>query len=429
MDMIRGQKLKIADVTSGASQFVVNLQLVSPLTIDVSCFGVDGQGKLSDERYMTFFNQPQSPCGGVKFVNNPNNQSSFQIDLTKIPASIDKLVFTAAIDGTGTMAQLQASSLTINQGSSCRFAFSGQDFAAERALMVAEIYRKEGVWRIAAVGQGFNGGLEALVKHFGGEVAAPTTSVTAAISSPVVEQPKSPPKLSLEKKVAKDAPQLLSLAKKAQISLEKKKLGDVQAQVALVLDASGSMFHQYFDGTVQKVIERILPLAVHFDDDGALDCWGFGCLAYKLDSVTLKNVKNYTKHQRLDDDRGLSRFDIGNDEPVVIKEIIKYYKKSKSSLPAYVVFISDGGVGSDDEIEELLRESASLPIFWQFVGIGGSDYGILENLDTMMGRVVDNCNFFALDDLHQISEQELYDRLLEEFPQWLTAAKAKRIIR
>ena len=75
MDMIRGQKLKIADVTSGASQFVVNLQLVSPLTIDVSCFGVDGQGKLSDERYMTFFNQPQSPCGGVKFVNNPNNQS------------------------------------------------------------------------------------------------------------------------------------------------------------------------------------------------------------------------------------------------------------------------------------------------------------------------------------------------------------------
>lgn len=125
----------------------------------------------------------------------------------------------------------------------------------------------------------------------------------------------------------------------------------------------------------------------------------------------------------------MSRFDIGNDEPVVIKEIIKYYKKSKSSLPAYVVFISDGGVGSDDEIEELLRESASLPIFWQFVGIGGSDYGILENLDTMMGRVVDNCNFFALDDLHQISEQELYDRLLEEFPQWLTAAKAKRIIR
>ena len=221
----------------------------------------------------------------------------------------------------------------------------------------------------------------------------------------------------------------MSLAKKAQISLEKKKLGDVQAQVALVLDASGSMFHQYFDGTVQKVIERILPLAVHFDDDGALDCWGFGCLAYKLDSVTLKNVKNYTKHQRLDDDRGLSRFDIGNDEPVVIKEIIKYYKKSKSSLPAYVVFISDGGVGSDDEIEELLRESASLPIFWQFVGIGGSDYGILENLDTMMGRVVDNCNFFALDDLHQISEQELYDRLLEEFPQWLTAAKAKSIIR
>ena len=214
MDMIRGQKLKIADVTSGASQFVVNLQLVSPLTIDVSCFGVDGQGKLSDERYMTFFNQPQSPCGGVKFVNNPNNQSSFQIDLTKIPASIDKLVFTAAIDGTGTMAQLQASSLTINQGSSCRFAFSGQDFAAERALMVAEIYRKEGVWRIAAVGQGFNGGLEALVKHFGGEVAA-----SVAPPPPVIEPPKpaapppAAPKVSLSKVTLQKSGDKISLEK------------------------------------------------------------------------------------------------------------------------------------------------------------------------------------------------------------------------
>ncbi|MFO1373420.1 MAG: VWA domain-containing protein [Agitococcus sp.] len=432
MDISKGQRTPISQLVTGQS-FQLAVSTVGALVVDISCFGLDAAQKLSDERYMTFFNQPKTPCGGVAIVQSTGKDTTtFHLNLALLPASIDRLVITAAIDGTGTMNQLRDGCylrFVANGQESSRFNFSGQDFAQEKALMLGELYRKNGEWRFCATAQGFNGGLEALVKHFGGEVAAPTTSVTAAISSPVVEQPKSPPKLSLEKKVAKDAPQLLSLAKKAQISLEKKKLGDVQAQVALVLDASGSMFHQYFDGTVQKVIERILPLAVHFDDDGALDCWGFGCLAYKLDSVTLKNVKNYTKHQRLDDDRGLSRFDIGNDEPVVIKEIIKYYKKSKSSLPAYVVFISDGGVGSDDEIEELLRESASLPIFWQFVGIGGSDYGILENLDTMMGRVVDNCNFFALDDLHQISEQELYDRLLEEFPQWLTAAKAKSIIR
>ena len=61
MDMIRGQKLKIADITANTPQFTLQLQLNAPFTIDFSCFGVDSAGKLSDERYMTFFNQPQSP--------------------------------------------------------------------------------------------------------------------------------------------------------------------------------------------------------------------------------------------------------------------------------------------------------------------------------------------------------------------------------
>ena len=61
MDMIRGQKVKIADITANSTQLTVELQLNAAFTIDFSCFGVDAAGKLSDERYMTFFNQPQSP--------------------------------------------------------------------------------------------------------------------------------------------------------------------------------------------------------------------------------------------------------------------------------------------------------------------------------------------------------------------------------
>ncbi|RYD24531.1 MAG: tellurium resistance protein, partial [Verrucomicrobiaceae bacterium] len=114
-------------------------------------------------------------------------------------------------------------------------------------------------------------------------------------------------------------------------------------------------------------------------------------------------------------------------EPPVIQEIMERYRHSK--LPAYVIFISDGGVSSTGrEIARLLTEASSLPIFWQFVGIGGANYGVLEKLDTMGGRVVDNCGFFALDDIRSVSEQELYERLLHEFPQWLQAARAKNIL-
>jgi hypothetical protein len=73
-------------------------------------------------------------------------------------------------------------------------------------------------------------------------------------------------------------------------------------------------------------------------------------------------------------------------------------------------------------------EASSYPIFWQFVGVAGSNYGVLEDLDKMKGRIVDNAGFFAVDDLKKIKDEELYDRLLSEFPHWLKEAKQKGII-
>ena len=109
-----------------------------------------------------------------------------------------------------------------------------------------------------------------------------------------------------------------------------------------------------------------------------------------------------------------------------MKEVLAEYKRSK--LPAYVIFITDGGVGSENEIKKVLIEASHEPIFWQFVGVGGSGYGVLERLDNMSGRYVDNANFFALDDFKRVSNSELYSRLLNEFPQWLQEIKRKRMI-
>jgi tellurite resistance protein TerA len=73
------------------------------------------------------------------------------------------------------------------------YAFSGSEFGQEKALMMGEIYNKGG-WRIAAVGQGFNGGLDALLKHFGGEVL----EEQAAAPLPATPPPE-PPKVRLSK--------------------------------------------------------------------------------------------------------------------------------------------------------------------------------------------------------------------------------------
>lgn len=79
-------------------------------------------------------------------------------------------------------------------------------------------------------------------------------------------------------------------------------------------------------------------------------------------------------------------------------------------------------------MQKILTDCANLPIFWQFVGVGGQDYGILEKLDTMTGRLVDNCGFFELDNIGSVSDDRLYELLLQEFPKWLTHAKQLGIV-
>ena len=230
-------------------------------------------------------------------------------------------------------------------------------------------------------------------------------------------------KVSLEKKLSERAPQLVSLAKPITEQLERHNIQDVVARVALVMDISGSMINRYTNGTVQEIVNHVLPLAVQFDDDGELDFWYYGSRPKRMESV---NLGNYNNAVPKDWRKLMEKLGYGNNEPLVMDQVIHEYKKSK--LPAYVIFVTDGGVGSADKIKKLLTTASKLPIFWQFVGVGGSGYGILEELDSMGGRYVDNANFFALDDFMTVPDNELYGRLLNEFPGWLRVVKGKGMI-
>ncbi len=180
MNISRGQRIKLTDIISSGNEFQLGIACGSPgLVVDFSCFGLDASEKLSDDRYMTFFNQPATPCGGVSLSPPTGDSAGFAITLQKLPTTIHHLMITAAIDGSGTMSQLKNGYVRfLSKGTEvARFDFKGTDFSAERALMLLDIYRKDNIWRISAVGQGFNGGLDALVKHFGGHVDENTSSL------------------------------------------------------------------------------------------------------------------------------------------------------------------------------------------------------------------------------------------------------------
>ena len=427
----------------------------------------DAADQLSDDRYMVFFNQTSSPAGEISYRSS-GSTANFDIELSRLPQSIQKLVFTVSIDGNSTMGQISGHTFFIKQNgnSVLNLNLRGTDFSQEKAIITVEIYRKD-TWRINAIARGFNGGLGDLLRNYGGEeetdasAASPAPAApTPASPSPVVQGPtnpgpvvqgptnpgpmnqgmmnqgpagpspmnqgmmnQGPKKVSLEKKLSERAPQLVSLAKPITEQLERHNIQDVVARVALVMDISGSMINRYTNGTVQEIVNHVLPLAVQFDDDGELDFWYYGSRPKRMESVNLGNYKNAVPQ---DWRKLMEKLGYGNNEPLVMDQVIHEYKKSK--LPAYVIFVTDGGVGSADKIKKLLTTASKLPIFWQFVGVGGAGYGILEELDSMGGRYVDNANFFALDDFMTVPDNELYSRLLNEFPSWLRVVQSKGMI-
>ena len=430
MQLIRGQKLKLSDILNNQQTFSLQITPPTGITLDIALFGLDNQAKLSNEDYMIFYNQPQSPCQSITLTQNDLSQVIFDVNLATLPPSIERLVLTFTIDGSQVMSQLPTIPVKLNQQAItvASFTLDGSLFNQEKAIMVLEVYKKDGIWRMSAVGQGFNGGLAALIQHFGGEVAeAPAVSATPEVTHQLskIDLKK---KVSLQKAEKTGNASIIDLTKKSLVQLEKKNLLDVQARIALVLDASGSMNWQYKNGDVQKVVNRLMPLAISFDNDGSFECWSFAQYTTQLDDVTLTNVTDFINQTR----RGWKNWQVGariNEEIPAIEAVINYYQQFNDGIPVYVLFISDGGVGSGRHMQKLLTEAAKLPIFWQFVGIGGRSYGVLEKLDDMTGRVVDNCNFFDLDSITSISDERLYELLLEEFPMWLNAAKAKQVIR
>ncbi|MGW2822583.1 vWA domain-containing protein [Streptomyces sp. NPDC001443] len=231
-------------------------------------------------------------------------------------------------------------------------------------------------------------------------------------------------------KVEQSAPALVDLYKRAGTSLERQGLGGLRAAVYLVVDYSGSMKPYYEDGSVQALADRVLGLSAHLDDDGRVPVVFFST---DIDAVT---------DIALDDHQGrIERIVAGlghmgrTSYHLAMDAVIDHYLDSGSTAPALVVFQTDGGPINKLAAERYLCKAAKLPLFWQFVGFGDPDsrqFDYLRRLDELAvpdKRVVDNAGFFhAGTDPRKVSDAELYDRLLGDFPKWLVAARAAGIV-
>lgn len=206
MILTRGMRDKIGKYINPESDIMVEMSVNGDSIYDFCCFGVDRSGKLSNDHYMIFYNQISSPKDEIRY-QSANNAAKFLVNLSALPQTIDKLIFTASIDGNGTMGDIRKFSFALSQNNSesLRMDLSGNDFKSEKAIIGIEIYRKD-EWRISAVASGFNGGLSALLTAYGGtEVSsamqpepAKSTQKTA-VTDIVMPKNQTPQKISLKK--------------------------------------------------------------------------------------------------------------------------------------------------------------------------------------------------------------------------------------
>ncbi|MFF1517231.1 vWA domain-containing protein [Streptomyces sp. NPDC058305] len=231
-------------------------------------------------------------------------------------------------------------------------------------------------------------------------------------------------------KVEETAPALVDLYKSAGVSLTKHGLSGQRAAVYLVVDYSGSMKPYYKDGSVQALADRVLGLSAHLDDDGTVPVVFFST---DVDAVTDIALDNHDgRIERIV--AGLGH--MGNTSyHLAMDAVIDHYLDSGSKEPALVVFQTDGGPINKLAAERYVCKAARLPLFWQFIGFGdpaSKQFEFLRRLDELavpQKRAVDNAGFFHVgSEPRKMTDGELYDRLVAEFPQWLAAARAQGVL-
>ena len=225
----------------------------------------------------------------------------------------------------------------------------------------------------------------------------------------------------------------------ARVSLAKQTINELglteqKAQVIAVVDISLSMSWSFLSGKMQKLLDRILPLAMQFDDDGSIDVYLFHWLGFhNKKSFTLDNRKGYV-FWKIIVKHALNAFFLGfaTRYAPIMKRLNKncLQVSEKNEAPLFVLYFTDGDCWDKKSSEKAILESSKLPVFWKFIGLGGSSSGFsfLQKLDDLEDRSIDNCDFIHIKNLATIEDADLYQLLLREFPEWLEQARNNQII-
>lgn len=229
----------------------------------------------------------------------------------------------------------------------------------------------------------------------------------------------------------------LSLEKKTElvrIQLEKNNIpNDLVMQVKMILDVSVSFKWAYENGTINELVNRLIPLGMRFDDNASLEAYAFGSQATKTSDITVKDFDSYIDKKFLKDARSVLwggtayasalRLLMEDIKPTSAPKSFlgKLFSSKKveqnSDVPNFVMFITDGDSGDESETERLLAQLAGTKTYVQLIGVG---YGF--RFLKRMADKFDHVGFVNFTDISNTGDEEMYKQLLgAELCNWIKA--------
>lgn len=231
----------------------------------------------------------------------------------------------------------------------------------------------------------------------------------------------------------------LSLEKKQEIvrlSLEKRNVptGIVMA-VKLVLDVSGSIQGLFSNGTMQELVDRLIPVGMRFDDNGSLEAYAFGSKIQSVDDIKASDFGSYVSKKFL---KQVKRDVLwsGTEYGIALEQVKEDWEEVNApkkggffkglfgkpdtpvkQAPAFLMFVTDGeDQGSSVEAEAHIRELGEMNMYIQLIGVGNSSFGFLKK----MADKYDHVGFVTFQNLAATSDEDMYAALLsDELCTWI----------
>lgn len=185
----------------------VAVDVAAPVRLDVSGLLLTADGKVRSDDDFIFYNQPSGPGVGHR-SGGGSAPDAIVVDTAAVPAGIEKIVITASPDAAGQTFQGIEPTATVRSADdgSVLASFTPPRLGTETALVIVEIYLRNGAWKVRAVGQGYANGLAGIATDFGVSVeepAAPPAAPAPAAAPAAPPMPAAPP---VDPRVAVAAP-------------------------------------------------------------------------------------------------------------------------------------------------------------------------------------------------------------------------------